>query len=702
MAMLQSIRNRAIALAIIIGVAMISFIIGDFLNSGSSLFRQSQEKIAKIGGYDLNYKDYDARISELENVYKIQSGQTSLSEKLTGQIRESVFQSIVREKLLDDEAEKLGVYVTAKELFDMVDGRNINPLVQQLPIFQNPKTGKFDRTILTNFLKTISSDDLSMYSEDAQEQIRNLKAYWLFFERTLKYSRLEEKINTILTATVRANSIDAKAAYNNSAEKVSFQYVNKSYFSYQDSSISVSDKELEKRYKQEKEKFAQEPYRSAGYVLVNVYPDREDSVSVTKKVEDMMDTFRSTDEISSFVNSNSDLSYYDCYYANSSFKGVLSSFIADAKAGDVMEPVWDGNYYEAARLISKGYAPDSVRAYRLVIPANQQERADSIVGALKKGSDFSKVVASVAPAQAQSFDMGWFKESDAISLGSDFVSKCFSSRKGAVLTFSVNNSISILKIVDQTRKVKKTKIALLAMQIIPSSKTYSAAYNKLNSIVASSSNADDFFSAASGAGYHVRNLKFVHKNDYTIAQLPQMRQAVRFIFNNDVNAISGILENSSNQFVVVGITGVSDGEYASRDDVSYILSNEIINEKKADKIIAKAGDVASLDKIAAMFSLSVKNSELEGFSSRRISGIGDEPKLAAALSTAKEGQTGSVAGKSGVYFYKVVSKSGSGEKFDLNKEKNLWNGENGYRIKYRAYETLKKAYGIEDNRIRFY
>ena len=44
MATLQKIRNKAVLLTLIIGLALFAFIIGDFLNSGSSLLRQSQKQ----------------------------------------------------------------------------------------------------------------------------------------------------------------------------------------------------------------------------------------------------------------------------------------------------------------------------------------------------------------------------------------------------------------------------------------------------------------------------------------------------------------------------------------------------------------------------------------------------------------------------------------------------------------------------------
>ena len=136
MAALQNIRKHSLLLLIVIGVALFAFIIGDFLTSGSTLFQQSQENIASINGKKLNFREYERRIQEMENVYKMQTGQNSLNEELTNQIRESVYESIVRESLLDEQAAALGIKVTAEELFEMINGENVHYLVQQMPFFQ--------------------------------------------------------------------------------------------------------------------------------------------------------------------------------------------------------------------------------------------------------------------------------------------------------------------------------------------------------------------------------------------------------------------------------------------------------------------------------------------------------------------------------------------------------------------------------------
>ena len=50
MATLQRIRNHGLFLLIIVGLAMLAFILGDALNSGSSFMNKSREYIGEIEG----------------------------------------------------------------------------------------------------------------------------------------------------------------------------------------------------------------------------------------------------------------------------------------------------------------------------------------------------------------------------------------------------------------------------------------------------------------------------------------------------------------------------------------------------------------------------------------------------------------------------------------------------------------------------
>ncbi len=74
-----------------------------------------------------------------------------------------------------------------------------------MPFFQNPETRRFDRSMMMNFLRTIQEEIFPCILR-AQEQIKQMKNYWLFWENNLKYVRLDEKMANIITKAVGANA----------------------------------------------------------------------------------------------------------------------------------------------------------------------------------------------------------------------------------------------------------------------------------------------------------------------------------------------------------------------------------------------------------------------------------------------------------------------------------------------------------------
>jgi len=92
MATLQNIRNRgSLMVAIVIGLALGAFILGDMLNSGSNLMKPSQMKIAEINGESVQYPDFQKKVEELSEIYKSNAQQTQIDENTLEQIREQVW-----------------------------------------------------------------------------------------------------------------------------------------------------------------------------------------------------------------------------------------------------------------------------------------------------------------------------------------------------------------------------------------------------------------------------------------------------------------------------------------------------------------------------------------------------------------------------------------------------------------------------------
>ena len=112
MATLQNIRNRGPLLVIVIGVALLAFVLGDLFSSGSTLMGRARDRAFVVNGEVVTTQQYAEKITEFEEFQKMVSGQSSLDENTTYQIREAVYQQMVRNKLLGDQASNLWLVVS--------------------------------------------------------------------------------------------------------------------------------------------------------------------------------------------------------------------------------------------------------------------------------------------------------------------------------------------------------------------------------------------------------------------------------------------------------------------------------------------------------------------------------------------------------------------------------------------------------------
>ena len=126
MAVLEKIRSKSVFLLIVIGVALLAFIIGDFLNSGRSFFGAGTT-VAKVDGTKISITDFQRRYEQYN-----QQLQAS-NQKVDGAVvQNQVLQDMVTEQLLEEEAEALGIDVTDAEITEAMTGQGAVPAVVQM------------------------------------------------------------------------------------------------------------------------------------------------------------------------------------------------------------------------------------------------------------------------------------------------------------------------------------------------------------------------------------------------------------------------------------------------------------------------------------------------------------------------------------------------------------------------------------------
>ena len=128
MATLQTIRNRGgLLVSIVIGLALIAFIVGDALNSGSRIFNSQRNQIGEIAGEGVSIIDFQNRVSKNEEMIKAMNNVSSLNEEQQTMLRENTWQQMIMEQLMQREYDEIGIDVSGDELYDALLGENMSP-----------------------------------------------------------------------------------------------------------------------------------------------------------------------------------------------------------------------------------------------------------------------------------------------------------------------------------------------------------------------------------------------------------------------------------------------------------------------------------------------------------------------------------------------------------------------------------------------
>ena len=147
MATLQSIRKHGAFLVIIIGLALFAFIAGDAAQVLQP--HQNSQNVGEINGNKIDAQLYQQMVEEYTQAINFVRGTNSLTEAENAQIKDEVWNTLVSNTLIGEQAKKLGLTVTTAELQAVID-EGTDPLLTQ-SAFRNQTTGQFDRDVLMKY-----------------------------------------------------------------------------------------------------------------------------------------------------------------------------------------------------------------------------------------------------------------------------------------------------------------------------------------------------------------------------------------------------------------------------------------------------------------------------------------------------------------------------------------------------------------------
>ncbi len=707
MGIIGNIRKHSWIAVVLVGVATLSFILGDLTNNGGRV-----PNMGEIDGNTITNQRFEGLYADLKGQIMRQQGVTALTNEQEYQVREQVWQNLTQEILLGEQYDKLGIAVSNAELNDMYTGEFIHPYLKQ--IFTDPQTGEY----LTQSIRA--------YTENFDQLDTLNKLQWIDVERTVTMDREQQKYgNMIAQAMYLPKPMAEKIAVLNSNSS-NVRVAAMSFYNIADDQVHVTNEDYKKYYNEHKAEYRVfNEMRQLDYVIFPVNPTQEDYINIEKDVNRAWAEFQTMDTASAldfqfFVNGESTSSYDTTWHRATDFAAPLDSLIATTNVGGYIAPRVIGDTWVMGKVENTAMRPDSLRASSIwvlnqsaggnITRSEEQAKAmaDSAMALLKSGAlTFDQAVLQFSDNKENNGDMGW-----ALDGGYGFLNdKILETPVDGYFLFEHPQKFGymIVKVTGKTALQKKYRVALVTKNIVPSKETEEAVYNAANMFAGQNRTHAAMIAAAQEQNLQVHSDN-VSRMSQSVQGVQGGREVVRWAFDEEVEVgnTADKLFTADNMYVVCALKDVLKKGFATETQARPFMEQQVRLAKKGDVALEKVEQVCKAAKdintIAADLGTTVDTVTDVTFNGYYFGKFGMEPKVqvAVAMNAAKNNTQilAPIKGASGVYVVQIDNVTAGAAADGAAVQASF--KQNAMQKNQNVLETLRLRAKIEDNREKFF
>ena len=679
MATLQKIRNRGPLLVAVIGIALFAFVAGDAWKAIQP--HQGRQDVGEVNGEKISAQDYQTLVDEYSEVIKISENISALNDNQVNQVKDQVWQSYINNKLIEAEAEKLGLKVTDAEIQDVIE-QGVHPLLMRTP-FVNPQTGAFDKDMLKKFLVEYSNLSTTATQLPAQyvEYYRQMGAFWNFIEKTLKQSLLAEKYQNLIAKSLISNPISAEDAFASRTQQTDVLLAAIPYSSVADSTITISNDEIKALYKKKQEAYKQMmETRDIKYIDVQVVPSEEDRAELLNEVTEYANQLKEVTEMAAFIRSTGSVVPFTEVAINKAvYPSDIATRIDSVKIGEVYGPYYNqaDDSYNVMQVLAKEAIADSIQFRQIQVYTETADKtktlADSIYTALRGGADFVEM----AKTYGQTGESNWMtaRNYEGAALDADnakYIKALINGKKNELVNLELGQANVILQVLDKKAVKDKYQIAVIKRPVEFSKETYNKAYNNFSQFVAQNSTLDKLEQNAEESGYRLLQRADFRNNEHYVAGVTNTREALKWIFEANEGEVSPLYEcGENNHLMVVALEKINPVGYRNINTVADMLRMELMRTKKAEKILAEMNGASSLEQVKVMANAVSDTIKHITFAAPSYIGVtrASEPALSAVASKSEINKVSApIKGNAGVYVMQTINKENNAEEFNAKNE----------------------------------
>ncbi len=583
----------------------------------------------KVNGKPIEYSQYERVYESLVDNFRNQDSQAELTDAIERDLRQRAWDIVVNQIILEEQLEKYNIRVSDEEIVAAVESDS-PPMV----IFQNffdQETGAIDRQKL----------------EKARQAPEN-KEIWIRIESIIRMELMEKKLQRTLKRMVRVSDAELDAVAEREFGVFSASFIPVPYsVAGGDSLFTVSDREIEDYYNENRELFRQDPVRSLDYVVFSAVPSARDSMTIKAELESLAEGFAETTDDSAFVSLQSDrFDTFDKRYSRADFSVGTGDFVFGEntlQAGDIIGPVADRNSYRLIKIKEVVQGEPVARASHILIPfkegdsageAEARKIADEVLQEIRSGKNFADLAEKYSKDEGSASnggDLGWFARNAMVP---EFDKAVFSAGTGSLVgPVETRYGFHLIKVTG--KDTKAIACSEVVRNIRPSDATLENARRR----------AAEFQIDAEEKGFDKTSEAFGIEH-YTTGQftktgmIPEIgynSAIAKFAFTSSKGSVSNVVQTESG-FLVMQVAGKNDSGYRELDEaLQGIIRSELLARKKGDLLDEKLAALlkekdGDLDAVAeALGGVSVVHAENIRFKEQNIPGYGNDIRLIEAI-----------------------------------------------------------------------
>lgn len=695
MAVLEKIRVRfGLAISIIIALALLSFIIDPSTLQSALQGMSSKYDVGKIAGRAIRYTDYQEDVDRFTTINEIVSGSSVHSDQQQRQIRDAAWQSLIDKYLFVKNAKAAGITVGNAELVDLTTGANPSPIILQT--FGGPKG--YDPQVLVDFVQNqVPSDETG-----------RLQTFWNYLQTSVSNQQFYIKYGSLFNATAYQNALEKAdiVAKNNTTANI--DYVAVSYPYQEDSTVVVSKAEIKKYYKDHQQFFEQKANRDIEYVVFEVTPSAEDIAAANEKVSAVYDEFGATTNMKAFLLRNSDRQLSNYWYKAGELKTInseVNDYVFSTRSS-APSPIYSDadNVFYSVRVLATANIPDSVYVKHIMLQgADAKAKADSLLGVIRKGGNFSLLASQFSADQGSMADgqlgnIGWMTQTYMIP-GFESV---LTAKLNEPYIINTQYGTHIVAVTRRTAPVAKKQVAILEKAAIASKETFGKYYSQANRFASiAGKTLEGYKAAVDSLGVYSHQLN-VNEGTSSYGAIDQAKEVTRWIFDAKKGKASNIITVNNNYFFIAAVKEIHKEGIAPLSEVAQNIRQRLYFEKLRDvktaQIAAKIEGLSTLEEMAQALGTTVTN---EPAFSLGTTSRGLDPALSGAAFAAEDGVVyGPIAGSFASYLVRVNSReTGS---FFTDEDAALQASQKAQYSSQLILPVMSRIGEVKDNRERFF